>query len=100
MVLDDIVDHGTYKAPESDDDLLTAKKLTLEYIALGKRDNLADDRLQLLRNFNQQIDDLNQAAQPPPMAPPGAQPQASPEAPPTSDLIQNMPGMTPGQPTP
>src|SRR6185503_13661806 len=32
-ILDDIVDHGKYTSPESDDNLTKAKELALEYIA-------------------------------------------------------------------
>lgn len=55
-VLGDIVDGKKYVAPEGDDDLALAKKLVLEYIAEGKLNNLAADRLQKLRQWNKQIE--------------------------------------------
>ena len=88
-ILDDIVDHGKYKAPESDDDLQTAKKLALEYIARGKLNNLAEDRLELLRTFNVQVDAF--LAPPAPALPlPGAAPMANPQATPQSELLPNV----------
>lgn len=94
-VLDDIADSGKYRGPEPDDNLTVAKKLVLEYIARGKLNNLSEDRLEMLRTFNQQIDMLTAPPAPPPAGAPGGspmQPQAVPEAPPVSDLIPNLPG--------
>lgn len=96
-ILDDIVDHGKYAAPEPDDNLKKAKELVLEYIARGKLNNLKDDRLEMLRTFNKQIDMLTapppEVMPPPggaPGAPPAGPPPANPMAPPTSDLIPNV----------
>lgn len=95
-ILDDIVDSGKYVGPEPDDDLVTAKKLVLEYIARGKLNNIAPDRLEMLRDFNKQIQELvnpPQAAPPQPMGTPvgpSSQPQANPMPTPTSDLIPNV----------
>lgn len=97
-ILDDIVDYGKYRGPDGDDDLQTAQKLVLEYIARGKLNNLDEKRLQLLRNFNQQIKMLTAPSMAPtgplPDAPPGGPAPANPEPTPTSDLVPNvnMPG--------
>lgn len=102
-ILDGIVEDGKFVAPESFDDLVTARKLALEYYSQGKLNNLAEDRLELLRRFMSQIDI---ATSPPPapiaggapgMAPGGGgpgivQPPANPTAPPTSNLIPNVNG--------
>lgn len=105
QILDGIVDDGDYRAPEPDDDLVMAKQLVLEYIAQGKLNRISPERLEDLRNFNKQIDALNEAAQPPAMmgAPgaPGAPPMpggapANPEATPTSDLVPNLNGAQAG----
>lgn len=92
-ILDDIVDSGKYTAPQGDDDLVKAKGLVLEYINQGKLNNLAKDRLEMLRTFNKQLD----AAMIPPaptMPPPGQGPQgpapANPLPPPTSELLPNV----------
>lgn len=94
-ILDDIIEGRDYTAPEADDDLQTAQQLVLEYIAQGKLNNLDEERLENLRLFNQQIKDLQQAANPPSPAPAGAAPPpgaapANPTPTPTSDLIPNV----------
>lgn len=100
MILDQIVDEGKYTAPAPEDNLTMAKKLILEYIAQGKLNQLKEDRMEMLRTFNKQIENLLA----PPMAQPGAMPQpmpgqdgatpqAAPMAPPQSDLIPNAPGI-------
>lgn len=93
-VLEDIVEEGEYRAPEPDDDLNLAKQLVLEFIAKGKRDNLEQGRLDMLRTYNEQIDVLVQKSMPPPpppmpgLPPPdGGVPQGVPMAPPPSDLM-------------
>jgi len=100
-ILDEIADHGKYTAPQSDDNLAVAKKLVLEYIAQAKLNNLPEEKLDLLRLFNKQIDAL--MLPPQPMAPPGmAQdpsagipgsnvvPMANPQAAPVSQLLPNV----------
>lgn len=89
-ILDDIVDGGTYKEPEEDDNLVKAKQLVMEYIAQGKLNNLAPERLKMLRLFNQQIDDLNPPA--PQVQVPGStgQPMANPAPTPVSNLVPNV----------
>lgn len=92
-ILSDMVEDGKFTAPEPFDNLQEARKLALEYYAQGKLNNLAEDRLELLRRFLSQIDVLTAPAQAPmPMANPGAAgtPPALPTATPTSDLIPNI----------
>lgn len=104
-ILDDIVEDGVFKAPEPYDNLQLAKKLTLEYYAQGKLNELAEDRLELLRQFMDAIDVLlapppqpraSPGAAPlpggpmPPDASGGAAPMAMPTATPTSDLVPNI----------
>lgn len=97
-VFDDIVDSGKYKAPESDDNLQKAKELCLEYLARGKLNNLDDKRIEMLRTFNKQIDELLTPA-PAAMGPspgvapapgPAGAPMGNPLPTPTSDLIPNV----------
>jgi len=98
-VLDDISDHGKYKAPEPDDNLQQAQKLVLEYISRGKLNNLNPKYLDMLRTYNKQIQMLLTPPAPP-APPPGAPPMASPQPTPTNDLIPNLPGsVPPGQAT-
>jgi hypothetical protein len=94
--LDSIIDYGEYIPPEPDDDLQLSKEMVLEYIQRYRLLDLEDEKLDLLRTYNAQIEELLAAAAPPvvPGAPPGGQPQANPMAPPTSELIPNLPQAT------
>ena len=85
-ILDDIVDHGKYTAPEPDDNLVVAKKLCLEYLAQGKLNNLSDKKIQMLRTFNQQIMIL----EPKPAPEQPVQAPADPLPTPTSELLPNV----------
>lgn len=93
-ILDQMIEDGDYTAPEPFDDLQTARKLALGYYAKGKLNNLAEDRLELLRKFIAQIDSFQQAAQQAlqaqMMAQAAAQAPANPTATPTSNLIPNV----------
>lgn len=93
MVLEKIIDDGEYTPPEPFDDLPLAKDLFLQYYAYSKCNGVEEEKLEMLRNFNEQIDILVQMAAPPPLpdAQSGQAPQANPLAPPTSALLQNTP---------
>lgn len=94
-VFDRIVDDGDYSSPDPLDDLQLAKQLCLEYYAKGKANNLREDRLELLRRYLAQINEIEMAMMPPPppMPMPGA--EGMPLAPPMpiapSDLVPNVP---------
>lgn len=88
MILDKMVDEGKYTPPEPMDDLQLAMELVHEYYMDGKTHGLGEERLDLLRTFKSQIEDLVSRAQPPPQAPGG--PMAAPAPTPTSDLIPNV----------
>lgn len=94
-VFDRIVDDGDYSSPDPLDDLQLAKQLCLEYYAKGKANNLREDRLELLRRYLAQINEIEVAMMPPPppMPMPGA--EGMPLAPPMpmapSDLVPNVP---------
>lgn len=91
--LDAIIDGEGYFPPEPTDDLALSKEMVLEYINRYRLLDLEDEKLDLLRDYNAQIEELLAAAAPPPMpgAAPGGQPQANPMQPPTSELIPNLP---------
>lgn len=98
-ILDEIVEHGKQTLPEPDDNLELAKKLVIEYISLGKLNNLAEDRLEMLRVFNQEIERLvtpppinpmAQAGQPMGGATQGQAAPANPMSTPQSELIPNV----------
>lgn len=91
MSLDAICEGGKYRPPEPDDNLQLAMKLAVEYLTVGKRDNLPEDRLNKLRNYIGQVQDLQTAATPPQPALPAAAP-ANPQPTPTSPLIPNING--------
>lgn len=93
QILDAVVEDGKYTQPEPDDNLQAALKLAVEYLAVGKRDNLEEERKDMLRNFIAKASQL--AAPPQPMPGPAGQPMAVPAAPPTSNLLPNVPA---GQP--
>jgi hypothetical protein len=99
-ILDGIVDEGEYRAPEPFDDLQLCREMALEYYAQGKCNGLEEARLELLRRFIDQVDTLLAAAVAPmaEAAAAGQVPQASPQPPPQSELVQNVPGMSPGLP--
>lgn len=94
-ILDEIVEDGVFTPPEPFDNLTKARELCLEYMAAGKRDNLEEDKMELLRRFLSQLDVLTMKAMPPappmgaPMGPEGAAP-ANPTPTPTSDLVPNV----------
>jgi hypothetical protein len=97
-ILERIVDEGEYTAPEPYDGLELALEMGLEFYAQGKCNNLEEERLDLLRQFIDQVNLLKNPPVPPP-APPmgvgggpgvGAAP-ANPEAAPVSDLVPNVP---------
>lgn len=98
--LDEIVDEGEYAPPEPNWDLPLCKEMALEYLAHFATLDLEEERMDMLRDWNMQVDQLMAAALTPaaPMAAgaPGSgtgPPQAAPQAPPTSPLVPNQPGM-------
>jgi hypothetical protein len=97
-VFDKIVDDGDYTSPDPLDDLQLSKQLCLEYYAKGKLNNLREDRLELLRRYLSQIDEIIQSMMPPapPMMPPmmpGAtgEPLAPPMPMAPSEFVPNVP---------
>jgi hypothetical protein len=93
QILDDIVDTGKYTPPDPFMDLDLASKTCVQYINLYMSAKLEESKAAKLRDFFNQVQQIKQAAMPPPMAPGAApSPQAAPEPPPTSPLIPNAPG--------
>ncbi len=104
MTDDSVPIEEAFTPPEPQDDLGLARELALQYYAKGKTNNLDEERLEMLRQFMDQIDVLEQAAAsalapvagmgaPAPGGPGGGSgPQAAPMAPPVSDLLPNAPG--------
>ena len=97
QILDDIIEHGKYSPPDPFTDLQLATTLTTQYINLYSSAKLEEIKMDLLRQYFQQIQDIKQQAMAAMAPPPQASPTAAPQAPPTSPLIPNAPG---GQPPP
>lgn len=100
-ILDRICDDGEYTPPEPTDNLQLCKELVVEYINRGRMLGLAEERLDMLRQWSTQVDAMVQAAMPPAPPPgmvPGAPggPQAVAAPPPVSNLIPNVPGSAAG----
>lgn len=91
-VLEGIVDDGefAYVAPTPEMDLTLAKEMVLQYIVHYMANDLEEERLDLLRTWNLQLDEMMATAMAPGMAAP--MPQANPMPSPQSELIPNAPG--------
>ena len=98
-VFDKIIEEGVYTPPEPYDDLQLAKQIAMEYYSQGKSNQLEEEKLDLIRQFIDQVNTYMGAAeqakiqqmqaeamamQPP--APPVA-PMAVPEQAPVSDVL-------------
>lgn len=93
IIEDMLEEEPVYKAPQPQYDLQLALTLALQYYNYAELNNCPEENLSLLRQFMEEVKELQQQMAPPmPMMPPG-QPQAVPQAPPTSNLIQNVPGV-------
>jgi hypothetical protein len=96
-ILEKIIEDGEFTPPEPYDDLGLARELALQFYAKGKTSGLEEEKLDLLRQFMDQLDVLEQKAaqslQPQPGQPQSQpQPQANPQPTPTNDLIPNVAG--------
>lgn len=87
QILDAIVEKGKsgYEMPDKYTNVQLAKKLVAQYVNLYASAKLEESKMQLLRDYDTQLDALMQAAMPEP----SPQPQAVPEALPTSPLLPN-----------
>lgn len=90
QMLDRIVDEGEYDPPEPYNDLVLGRELALQYYAVGQTKGLEEERLELLRRFLAQIDDLMMRAGAP-TPPGGAVPLAPPVPMDQSQLVPNVP---------
>jgi hypothetical protein len=98
--IETMLETGEYIPPEETDDIQTGIKLTIQYIARQKLNKDAEEPIELLRRY---LDDLQSianatmpeaAGQSSPQSQLGqvpGQPIATPEAPPVSDLLPVMP---------
>ncbi len=90
QILDEIIEDGIYTAPDPFMDLQLANDIVVQYYNLYSKAKLEEDRVEMLVNFFQQVQDIKAAAQPPaPPGMPGGAPAAAPQTLPTSPLIPN-----------
>lgn len=93
--LDEIVESNKYTPPDPFMDLELANEIVVQYINLYAGAQLEESKLDSLRTFFTQIQDLKSqamaGAQPPTAPSPQPTPQALPETPETSPLIPNAP---------
>lgn len=98
--LDDIIEDGKYEGPDQFMNLAKATEIVTQYINLYSTCNLEEEKMQMLRDFFAEIQDLQMAAMPQPqMMPPMPENQlALPAALPTSELLPQgaAPGMSDG----
>jgi hypothetical protein len=87
-IFEDILDKGEYVVPEPTFDLQLASMLYLEYYNFAALNNCPEDRMELLRQFKAQVDDLVGLTAPPPM--PQVQAPANPTPTPTSPMLPNV----------
>lgn len=88
QILDQIVESGKYTPVDPFIDLLKAEELVVDYINLYAPAKLEESKMQKLRDFYIQVQDMKRAAMPPPaMMPGGPAPIGVPQAPPQSDLM-------------
>ncbi len=81
QILDEIIEKGKYTPPDPFMDIILAETLTGQYINLYASAKLEEAKMQMLRDFFNQIQAIKLAAQPPPpMTPPGAVQSGVPEA--------------------
>lgn len=85
--IEDMLFDGEEYSPEPFNDVALAKDLSLKYFNYAQLHNCPEDKLDLLRNFITQLNDLEKqamaAAQP-------VQPMANPQATPQSNLVPNV----------
>ena len=87
--LDDMIDEGKYQGPDQWMDLAKATEIVTQYINLYSTCNLEEEKMQMLRDFFAEIQDLQMAAMPQaPMLPPEPSNQLALPAPlPTSEML-------------
>jgi hypothetical protein len=93
-IIEKMIEDGVYTPPEPFDDLDLALELSLDYYAYAKCNGVEEDKLDLLRQFNAQVNLMKSKAMAPPPMPggePAGGPQAAPLPPPSSDLLPNAP---------
>lgn len=91
QILDDVVESAKYVPPDPFMNLQLAEELVTQYYNLYVPAKLEESKAQMLRDFFTQIQNLKQAALPPPAPDAGAPAQAVPGAPPVGELLPTVP---------
>lgn len=91
MMLEFMIEKGEYNSPEPYMNLALAIKMTQSAYLRARTESVPEERLELLRRFMDECNQLVQMANPPPAPSMGGQPLAVPEAPPQSDLLPALP---------
>lgn len=89
QILDSIVEDGKYTPPDPFLDIQLATTTVTQYINLYASVKLPESRMQLLRDFFSQLQDIKTAAMAPPPGAAPAAPTAAPQPTPTSPLVPN-----------
>lgn len=89
QILDEIIEDGKYTPPDPFMPIPLATELVTQYINLYTQCKLEEEKVQLLRDFFTQLEELKATAMPQPAQ--VIPPQAVPEAPAMSPLVPNSP---------
>lgn len=90
MCLDKIVEDGKFTEPDPSFDLQLANKFAVQYQNLYACLKLEENKMQMLRDFSTQAQELGMAGMPSPQGPDGGAPIAVPEPPPTSPMLPQI----------
>lgn len=91
-IYEEMLNDDKYRSPEPQWDLQLASQLYLSYYNYADLNNAPEDKMDLLRRFKSQLDDLTGINAPPPPMPtaaPAGAPMANPSPTPVSPMVQN-----------
>lgn len=88
-IIEDIIHDGKYTPPEPHYNLPLAKQLVVQYMNYAQLNKCPESKMNKLRDFLKQVNDLLGIAQPQAPMPGQGQPMANPQATPASPMIQN-----------
>ena len=87
-IIEKMLNEGEYTPPDPFDDLQMSQQLAISYYQRAKTMDVEEEKLELLRRYMTQIQEIIKEATPPPA--PAMDPLANPESTPTSDLVPNV----------
>jgi len=90
MQLDDIIEHGKFDPPDQFMPIVKCEEIVVQYINLYATCKLEENKMDMLREWFVQLQQLKQMAMPP--APVGGPPQAQAQPLPQSPLVPNAVG--------